>query len=85
MIRNQDDYLSSGDIAELDTTLDPATETTLQAIAGMVDVEYDSATVTYTDTTKEFINTIVFKNGVTTVRTITVTYPNTTTEIYTKS
>lgn len=61
-------------------------ENELSAIAGLINVTYDTLRITYTDSTKEDISTIQFYSGGTggvLVETITVTYPTTTTEVYT--
>jgi hypothetical protein len=41
--------------------------------SGLVDVAYDSVVITYTDATKATISTVVFKLGVDTVCTLTLT------------
>lgn len=53
--------------------------------SGLVSVAYDSITVNYTTATKDVLSSVLFKSGVTTVATITVTYPSTTQEVYTKT
>lgn len=60
----------------------------LQAVAGLVPVEYDAVIVNYTDATKGSISSVVYKSGGvagTTVRTIAVTYPSATQETYSAS
>ena len=69
----------------LGTLEDPATEETLEAVAGLVTVPYDSVTVNYTDATKEVIDTIIYKLGATIVATVTATYPSAIQEIYIKT
>lgn len=61
------------------------TESTGQAIAGLVTEPYDTVEVTYTTLTKEFVDTVVFKNGGVAVATITATYPSNIKEIYTRT
>jgi hypothetical protein len=39
---------------------------------GLVDVAYDNVVITYTDATKTTISTVVFKDGATTVCTLTL-------------
>lgn len=70
------------------TTINPATEETVESIAGFNIPKYDYVLLTYTDSTKANLSTAVFKiggSGGTTVATITVAYPTGTTETYTKS
>jgi hypothetical protein len=63
--------------------INPATEETLQSIAGLVTEPYNTVEVQYTDATKEVISSVVYKMGATVVATITATYPTTSKEIYT--
>lgn len=55
-------------------------------LAGLVNVVYDTVRVNYTDSTKEFVSTIEFFLGGTggvLVETVTATYPDADTEVYT--
>lgn len=68
--------------------INPATEETVESIAGFNIPKYDYVLLTYTDSTQNFLSTAVFKIGGssgTTVGTITVAYPSGTTVSYTKS
>lgn len=70
------------------STINPATEETVESIAGFNVPKYDYVLLTYTDSTKANLSTAVFKLGGssgTTVATITVGYPTGSTETYTKS
>lgn len=61
-------------------------ENELSAIAGLINVSYDTTRVTYTDATKENISTVEYFSGGTggvLMLTLTVTYPTATTEVYT--
>ena len=67
---------------------DAALNETLNAIAGLVTDPYDYVDITYTDSTKTAISSIVFKSGGSggvTVATITAGYPSSTRETYTKT
>jgi hypothetical protein len=66
-------------------TSNTTVETLLEAIAGLVTEPFDSVEVTYTDSTKNSLDTALFKNGGVTVATITATYPSATQETYTRT
>ena len=61
-----------------------ATEETLLSIAGLIPDAYDSIELNFTDSTKETIDNVVYKNGATTVATITLTQ-TATKDTYTKT
>lgn len=51
--------------------------------SGFVSETYDTIDVTYTDSSKQFISSVVYSLNGNVVATITVTYPSDTTEKYT--
>lgn len=62
-----------------------STSSKLDNLVGFEIPAYNSIEVNYTDDTKDVLDTVVYKDGVDTVATITATYPTTAKEIYTKT
>lgn len=80
------EFSQVGVLNESDARINPATEELQRALNGLIDQEYDTISITYTDATKENISTAEFYvggTGGTLVNTITITYPTATTEVYT--
>lgn len=74
--------LKAGDLS---VQIENASGTIINPATGFALPPYDSITVNYTNSAKTAISSVIYKLGVSTVATITATYPSGTQEVYTQS